>query len=46
MILKAFENKVKVLVEKPLAISSADCEEILAKRPDPTYLMVGHDSVF
>lgn len=46
LILKAFENKVKVLVEKPLAISSADCEEILAKRPDPTYLMVGHDLRF
>lgn len=46
LVLQAFDNKVKVLVEKPLAISSADCEEILAKRPDPTYLMVGHNLRF
>ncbi len=41
-ILKAFQNKVKVLTEKPLETSVQKCDEIIAARPDSTYLMVGH----
>ena len=41
-VLKALAAGVRCLVEKPLATSTADCAEILAARPDPTYLMVGH----
>jgi len=41
-ILKALAAGVRCLVEKPLATSTADCMEILAARPDPTYIMVGH----
>lgn len=41
-ILKAFSKRVKVLVEKPLDVTSEGCEEILAAMPDETYLMVGH----
>jgi len=41
IVIQAFRAGVKVLVEKPLEISVAACEEILAARPDPTYLMVG-----
>jgi len=39
---RAFNKNVKCLIEKPLATSSADCGAILAARPDPSYLMVGH----
>lgn len=42
IILEAFRNKVKVLVEKPLEVSSKACMEIIEARPDETYLMVGH----
>ena len=42
IILNAFKNGVKVLVEKPLEVSSDICEEIIEAMPDPTYLMVGH----
>jgi len=41
-VLKALDAGVRCLVEKPLATSSADCGEMLAARPDSTYLMVGH----
>ncbi|HCA28183.1 MAG TPA: hypothetical protein DEP23_00650 [Ruminococcaceae bacterium] len=42
VILKAFAKNVKALVEKPLDITAAGCEEILAAMPDESYLMVGH----
>ena len=41
-ILAAFRQGVKVLVEKPLDVSSTNCQEILAAMPDETFLMVGH----
>lgn len=41
-ILQAFEKGVKVLVEKPLTVSVREAQKILAQRPDPSYLMVGH----
>ncbi len=42
IILRAFQKNVRVLVEKPLDISSEGCEEIMAAMPDESYLMVGH----
>ena len=42
-VLEAFSHKVKVLVEKPLDVASASAQVMLDARPDPTYLMVGHD---
>lgn len=42
IIIQAFMHKVKVLVEKPLDITTEGCNEILSMRPDPSYLMVGH----
>jgi predicted dehydrogenase len=45
-VIKAFSRKVKVLVEKPFDISYQACEEMIQARPDPTYLMVGHDLRF
>lgn len=45
-VLEAFSQKVKVLVEKPLAMSLDDCREMIDRRPDPSYLMVGHDLRF
>lgn len=41
-VIQAFNQKVKVLVEKPLATSSQDAAEIIGRRPDPSFLMVGH----
>lgn len=41
-VLEAFRHRVKVLVEKPLSISYEQGLDILAARPDPTFLMVGH----
>src|SRR5690606_27989129 len=40
-VLAAFTHGVRVLVEKPLATTEAEADEILAARPDPSYLMVG-----
>jgi len=40
--LEAFSHDARVLVEKPLTTSSAECEEVLSKRPSPNHLMVGH----
>ena len=45
-VVKAFARNVKVLVEKPFDISTAACNAMLKARPDPTYLMVGHDLRF
>lgn len=45
-VVEALENKVRVLVEKPLGMSSASCERMLAARPDQSYLMVGQDLRF
>jgi len=42
----ALERKIKVLVEKPLDMTTDGCERILAARPDPSFLMVGHDLRF
>lgn len=42
-VLEAFSHKVKVLVEKPLDVSVESAQAMLDARPDPTYLMVGHD---
>jgi UDP-N-acetylglucosamine 3-dehydrogenase len=42
VILPAFEHGVRVLVEKPLATGVQEGRELLAARPDPSYLMVGH----
>lgn len=41
-VLAAFAHDVRVLVEKPLATTEAEADEILAARPDPSFLMVGH----
>lgn len=43
VVLEAFSHKVKVLVEKPLDVTSVSAQAMLDARPDPTYLMVGHD---
>ncbi|MFI0793480.1 Gfo/Idh/MocA family protein [Micromonospora rubida] len=32
----------RVLLEKPMALSTASCDRILAGRPDPDSLMIGH----
>jgi len=32
----------RVLLEKPMALSTAGCDRILAGRPDPDALMIGH----
>ena len=45
-LLKSFEHGIKVLVEKPLEVSSVLCDEILAAMPDETYIMVGHTMRF
>ena len=45
-VVEALERKIKVIVEKPLEISTGACRRILAARPDPSYLTVGHDLRF
>ena len=45
-VLEAFSHNVKVLVEKPLDVDYASAQVMLDARPDPTYLMVGHDLHF
>lgn len=42
IILKALKRGVKCLVEKPLEVTTKDCQEIIAAMPDETYVMVGH----
>ena len=41
-VIRAFDAGVVVLVEKPLAATVEDAREILARRPSPRDLMVGH----
>jgi predicted dehydrogenase len=45
-VLKAMSKGVKVLVEKPLEVSSALCKKIIDSMPDETYIMVGHTMRF
>lgn len=45
-VVEALKNKVRVLVEKPLGISSESCRRMLDACPDDRYLMVGHDLHF